>query len=99
MLFERSSFSESERESNRDGDQSTFSHFLYFKAPALQNLSEIPVFSKERRISEAYMLRGGRDAAQEEMRKIKEEEEREHEEQWEWFHQMIEIKKEKINAN
>ena len=76
-----------------------FRTFCISKAPALQNLNEIPVFSKERRISEAYMLRGGRDAAQEEMRKIKEEEEREHEEQWEWFHQMIEIKKEKINAN
>ena len=76
-----------------------FRTFCILKAPALQKLNEIPVFSKECRISEAYMLRGGRDAAQEEMRKIKEEEEREREEQWEWFHQMIEIKKEKINAN
>ena len=56
-----------------------FRIFCISKARALQNLNEIPVLLKERRISEAYMLRGGRDAAQEEKRKIQEEEERERE--------------------
>ena len=70
-----------------------FRIFCISKARALQNLNEIPVLLKERRISEAYMFRGGRDAAQEEKRKIHEEEEREREEQWAWFHELIETKK------
>jgi Leucine-rich repeat (LRR) protein len=71
-----------------------FRTFCISKAPALQNLNDIPVSSKERRISEAYMHRGGRDAAREEKQNILEEEEREREEQWEWFREMIQIEKE-----
>jgi len=72
-----------------------FRAFCIAIAPELQNLNEIPIFTKERRISEAYILRGGRQAVKAEKQAIEEEEANEREEQWDWFNNLVQMEKQK----